>query len=89
MAMRSVFLPACLFACILIHFPILNVAQETESVDGNGNGIEDAITAGPDELPVSTLQNDETITGKFLIVTLLNFTELKLIQISCDIYHLN
>ena len=73
MAMRSVFLPACLFACILIHFPISNVAQETDSVDGAENGIDDAITAGPDELPVSTIQNDETVTGKFIIVALFNF----------------
>ena len=68
MTIRFVFLPACVLACMLFQFPSLNVAQETESVGASENGIEDAITTGTDEAPVSAIQNDETITGKITIV---------------------
>ena len=55
---------AFLFVGFLLCFPTLNGAQETEAVDGKGNGVEEVDALESDTLSTTTIQNEETATGK-------------------------
>ena len=55
---------AYLFVGLLLCFPNLNGAQETEAVDENENGVEEVDALESDTLSTTTIQNEETATGK-------------------------
>ena len=53
-----------LFVGLLLCFPTLNGAQETEAVDGNQNVVEEVDALESDTLSTTTTQNEEMATGK-------------------------
>ena len=67
MKRNSIFLATCLFVVLLVYFPGMNTAQDTEAVDGSENGIGKEATLESENIATTTNQNDEIVTGIFSV----------------------